>query len=228
MKNKYNSRNGIFRKAKSGFTFNDQFVEVEVMTLPKPGDQHMLITDWNGIIVLFPVNLLKANDLVVQHGRMKISQSLYDTWFKDKLTEEINELSKKIFDQFEKIVQHSDIILHNEDYSNIRFPLLKSTILYNTELHYTLGSILNSWMQTDDLSVASGSYMLKLNVSPLSGINNYTAYSARKKCLVKGTLSEGDKCWIEYMGKYQALVSTKKNKSDLLTMMRLIDELNID
>jgi hypothetical protein len=227
MRNKYNSRNNIFKKDYTEFRQSNAFVEVEVITDPNPSNTHIFIADWNGIVVSFPINLLRANDLVIQKGKLKISQSIYDAWFKDKLNEELQELSKKVYSHFDKIVQHSNTILNDEEYRNIRLPFMKTTILYSCEFHYTLGALLDSWMHNDDLMVAPFSYLLKLNVSPSSGLNNYTAYSTVNKSLFVGSLPQKKEYWMGFVGKFQSIASAKRNKSDILALTRLLFELEI-
>jgi hypothetical protein len=229
MNSKYNSRNKFLRATESKLNNKQNTIEVEVMSDPDTEDPSILIADWNGIVLPFPKSLIRANDLVIKDGRMKISTSMYDTWFREKHDAEIELLSEKIYSHFDKIMEHSHVIMNDQEFRNIRLPFLKSTILYSGELHYPLGAMLEAWMEEDDdLSVSSTAYMLKINVSPLSGLNNYTAYSTKTRSLITGSLSKENKSWREYIGKFQSIASSRRNKSDLLAITRLSQLLKID
>jgi len=228
MYNKYNSRNKFLRATESNLTNKQHPIEVEVMSDLDTDDPSILIADWNGIVLPFPKSLIRANDLVIKDGRMKISTSMYDTWFREKHDAEIELLSEKIYSHFDKVMQYSHVIMNDPEFCNIRLPFLKSTILYSGELHYSLDGVLKSWIENDDLSVSSTAYMLKINVSPLSGVNNYTAYSTKTRSLITGSLSKENKSWREYIDKFQSIASSRRNKSDLLAITRLAQLLKID
>lgn len=228
MKNKFNNRKNILRNIEKHLDGLKDPIEVELISLNEPNDQTIMITDWNGVVVLFPTALVKANGLIVKDGRLGISQSLYDTWFREKVQTAIEQLSQKLFDNFDKVVDGASVILNDKEFRNIKLPFLKSTILYSNSLHYSLGSLLESWLSSDELSVSEDTYMLKMNVSPLTGLNNYTAYSIREKSLVNGSLQKGKRHWLKYIIKFQCLVSSKQNKSDLLAITRLVQELKIE
>jgi hypothetical protein len=228
MYNKYNSRNKFLRTTEPKLSNKQHPIEVELLSDQDTDDPSILIADWNGIVLPFPKSLIRANDLVIKDGRMKISTSMYDTWFQEKHDAEIELLSEKIYSHFDKVMQYSHVIMSDQEFRNIRLSFLKSTILYSGELHYSLGALLEAWMEDDGLSVSSTAYLLKINVSPLSGLNNYTAYSTKTRSLITGSLSKENKSWREYLGKFQSLASSRRNKSDLLAITRLAQLLKID
>ena len=228
MKNKYNSQNKYLRATESKSSNKQYPIEVEVMSDLHTEESSILIADLNGIILPFPKSLIRANDLVIENGRMKISTSMYNTWFQEKHDAEIELLSEKIYSHFDKIMQFSQVIINDPELRNIRLPFLKSNILYSGELHYSIGSLLEAWIEDDDLTVSPTAYLLKINISPLSGMNNYTAYSTTSRSLITGSLSKENKRWKEYLSKFQSLADSKRNKSDLLAITRLAQLLKND
>ena len=90
--------------------------------------------------------------------------------------------------------------------------------MYSGFIVYPLGKLLESWIYEDDLRISNTTYMIKLNVSPLSGVNNYTAYSTKKRSLFSGSLGPHDKHWKEYLDEFYSFTPTERNKNELLVL----------
>lgn len=228
MFNKYNRKKNNYAKNKSRSIFKADDVQIEVVSDTGNSPDDIFLVDRNGIMVSFPKALITVNDLKINDGKISISPSMYDTWFKPKLELEIAAASQKLYNNFGKIVKNSNLILNDREFYRIRLPFLRSTILYSGSIHYPLGKLLESWMNEEELEIRNGLYMLKMNVAPLSGTNNYTAYSMARKTLVKGTLGANDKHWKSFIDEFYSMENREANESELLVLTRLLNQLNID
>lgn len=228
MSNRFNKRNNIYARNKSIRSVTNTSIDVQIVSEIGETKNHLLLLDENGIVVSFPKTLVYANSLKIENDTINLSQSIYDAWFKPKLTLEINEVSEKVFKNFELVVKHSNIILADAEFSNLHLPFLKSTVLYSGSIIYPLGKLLQSWMHEDDLRISSSTYMLKINISPLSGFNNYNAYSTETNSIITGSLGIHDKHWKGYLDEFYCFGPFKRNKNELLVFTRLLFALGID
>lgn len=228
MSYRFNRRNKIYTGNKSIRNSVNNSVEVQVLSDCGETIDYLLLIDENGIVVSFPKTLVRVNSLKIENGNIKLSQSMYDTWFKPKLLSQLNELSEKLFRNFDMVVKKSNIILADAEFSNIHLPFLKSTILYGDSISYPLGKLLESWTYNEELRVLPSAYMLKINVSPLSGFNNYTAYSLKSRKIITGSLGEKDKHWKYYLDEFISFTPSIKNKNELMVLTRLLFELGIN
>ncbi|MFN6373926.1 MAG: hypothetical protein ACK4YD_02055 [Chitinophagia bacterium] len=228
MSYRFNKKNNIYASNKSIRSVTSTSVDLQILSESGETTDHLLLMDQNGIILSFPKTLVIANSLNIENGKIKFSQSMYDTWFQPKVLYEISELSEKLFRNFDIVVKHSNIILTDSEFSNIHLPFLKSTILYSGSLSYPLGKLLESWIYEDDLRISNTTYMLKINVSPLSGVNNYTAYSTKTRKIITGSLGEHDRHWKHYLDEFYSFTPTERNKNELLVLTRLMFALGID
>jgi hypothetical protein len=228
MSNKYNKKKNNYAKNKSRSVFKADGVLIEVVSETGSSTDDIFLVDRNGIMVSFPKALIRVNDLKIINGKISISPAMYDTWFKPKIDLEIAAASQKLYDNFGKLVKNSNLILNDKEFYRIRLPFLKSTILYSVTIKYPLGKLLESWINEEDLEIRNGIYMLKMNVAPLSGTNNYTAYSMARKTLVKGSLGANDKHWKSFIDEFYSMENREANESELLVLTRLLNQLNID
>lgn len=228
MFNRSNRKNNIYSRNKSIRSTTDKWIDTQVVSQFGETKDHLLLLDKHGIVVSFPKTLVYANSLKIEKDNINLSQSIYDAWFKPKLTLEINEQSEKIFKNFDLLIKNSNIILSDTEFRNLHLPFLKSTILYSGSIIYPLGKVLESWMYEDDLKISQTDFMLKINISPLSGFNNYNAYSVEKKSIVSGSLGIQDKHWKSFLDEFYCFAPFKRNNSDLLVLTRLLFALGID
>jgi hypothetical protein len=225
---RFNKRNNIYASNKLTQNLINHSVEVKILSECGDTNENLLLIDENGIVISFPKRLVQVNSLQIENEQIKLSQSMYDTWFKPKLESEVSELSGKVFSNFDVVVKNSNIILNDTEFRNIHLPFLKSTVLYNGSISYSLGKLLESWMHDEDLRVLSSAYMIKINVSQMSGINNYTAYSLKTRKILTNSLGNNDKNWRNYLDKFISLTPSEHNKNELLVLTRLIFTLGID
>jgi len=211
-----------------GYYANRKTTNVEIISEKGDSENHFLLADRNGILVSFPKSLVRANDIKIVNEQMTLSGSLYDTWFKPKIEAEVKICSDILFQYFDVVVNNSDIILNDQEFKRLHLPFLTSTLLYDSSFKYSLGGILQSWMYEDDLKVLSTSYMLKINASAYTGVNNYTAYSPIKRSLFTGKLHKKEKHWKQYLDEFYSLSSESGLITDLSVMTRLILELGIE
>lgn len=227
MSKKYNRKKNSYAKNKSRTLFKADGFDIEMVSETGNCPDDVFLVDKNGILVSFPKSLITVNDLKIRNGQISMSTAMYDTWFKPKIDLEIADASKKLYDNFSKLVKNSNLILNDKEFYRIRLPFLKSTILYSGAIHYSLGKLLESWMNEEELEIRNGLYMLKMNVAPLSGTNNYTAYSMARKTLVKGKLGANDKHWKSFIDEFYSMEYQETNESELLVLTRLLNQLNI-
>lgn len=228
MSYRFHRHNNIYARNKSTRLKTPNSIEVQVISEAGETNDHLLLLDENGVILSFPKNLVKVNSMNIRGEKLELSQSMYDTWFTPKINTEIENAAAKLFNNFNKVVQHSNIILNDREFKSIHLPFLRSTILYSGSIVYPLGKLLESWMYEDDLRISDSGFMLKINASPLSGVNNYTAYSTKTRSLFTGSLGPHDKHWKEYLDEFYSFTPTERNKNELLVLTRLMFALGID
>lgn len=208
--------------------------KIQILNFNKNQDNEvetLLLTDSEGITVLFPYSLVKANDLNIVDNNLMISDSMYKVWFDEKHDIEYKEKSKILYDHFDQIIENTDLIISDEQYFNIKLEWLQSCMLYYGGIHYRLGALLKSWIESDDLRIPNTDiYVFKINGSVLSGFNIYHGWSLGQKCIVTGSIEKGERSWKHYFSHLADLNKVYKRgiHKNLLALESLIYKLNIN
>jgi hypothetical protein len=187
----------------------------------------LILQDHRNYIIEFPCELYIMNSLSVHSGNMlRMSREMYETWFERAYHQDYKHLSDIAFRHFDKLLEHSDLILQHEAYFNIRLPFLQSLMIYVGSRSYSLGALLKSWIETDTFLLNNGTYMLSVSGSPLSGMAYYKAWCPKKKEIIYDDLSSVGKTSMSFFKKFEELEKEypEKNISDLSTLKALLSE----
>ena len=191
----------------------------------------LLLTDPEGITVLFPYSLVVANDLKIIDNFLMISDSMYKVWFDEKYEIEYKEKSKILYNHFNRLIENTDKILSNKQFFNIRLEWLESSMLYCGGYHYRLGPLLKSWTESDELRIpGTNVFVFKINGSVLSGFNIYHGWDFIEKCIVTGTIEKGQRGWRHYFTHlaYLSNIYKRGKHKNLLALESLIYEINVN
>lgn len=188
---------------------------------------HLLVSDENGLIVEMPLSIFKANGIdYVDLNNIIISNNIYQAWFKEKKKQTLQELYKIVELNFLHLVSNSQTVLDDAEFRSIKLPLLNSTMLFLQRVDYTIGSLLNSWLKSDDL-LYEAVYIIRISGSPTSGNNYFTAFCPLSKKIIKGSMKK--RKWIQYYKVFEKLNmnSEKSEESDILILERLISQFDL-
>jgi hypothetical protein len=174
--------------------------------------------------------LLRANDMeVTKEGKINMSDEMYNTWFGALNKDEYGRLSANMMSHFGVLLENSEIILKNSDYSGLWLPLLQSGMMISGVTRYTLGALLNCWIGSDDLVINKEIYIIKVGGSELSGMCIYVGWSSTKRKIVTGGIGGFPKNALGYYKVFNDLSKISKftRRSDLVVARELFDKLGI-
>lgn len=189
------------------------------------------ITDMGGFVVDYPYSLIKANEIKIDaEGCFLLTAAGYNAWFTPLVNNEYKRLSKIFEENFNKVVANSQIIVANSEFSSIHVSLLKSQMAYGGAVHYSLGALLNCWINSTSLEVTPGNYMINIGGSPLSGANKYMAWSVREKKFVIGSVVMQKVNWKFYFDVFRDLgkITYSRKVSNILAITNLFVTLDIE
>lgn len=174
-----------------------------------------LLKDGSALVIKFPKNLVKANELKIENQHISLTQSLYDRWYENETAENIKKYDSLMFDHFEQLFDiREKIITNNRLYYVSPSSWLYSGGLFMGMYRYTLGALFNAWATTNDLLYANH-LIIKIGGSGLSGANVYTAWDQVNKKIVQGSVDRNIVHWHQYVKVFQALSNEKKFSSQL-------------
>jgi hypothetical protein len=190
----------------------------------------LILQDHRDYTIEFPDELYTINSLSLHSGNMlRMSREMYKTWFERAYHQDYKHLSDIAFRHFGKLLEHSDLILRNQAYFNIRLPFLSSLMVYVGSRSYSLGALLTSWIETDTFLLNNGAYMISISGSPLSGIAYYKAWCPKKKEMIYNNLKDVNKTAMSIFKDFEALRNEfpERNLSDLSTLYALLRDIGI-
>lgn len=188
---------------------------------------HILLKDHHGLLVEIPTTIFKANGAdYLNPKEVIVSDGMYKTWFGEKKKQVLEELQQLIQDNFNEVVKHSSIILNDNKFYAIELPMLQSNLLYSHKEVYTIGSLLESWLNSDEL-IYHGLFIIRVSGSLQSGNNFFTGFCPETKAIVKGSIHSN---WFNYFKVFRkmSMKVSPRNESEILTLERFALKLNLN
>ena len=182
-----------------------------------------LVSDIDGIIVNFPKEIIKINEIPIKNNVIQLSDTLYNEYFKKERQRLQEEAEYKLKINFGKIYENRDLVFNKPEYFLIRVRQFTSGGAYIGGCDYCLGSLIESWDQSNSLilneeSEKSKVLMTSIQGSPLSGNNSWTGWSLENQKFVSGKVED----WRKYLVEFIEL--SKKYKIRLRSDFRQIDK----
>ncbi len=145
-----------------------------------------LIQDDIGLVAEIHKSIVKDNSLTIKNNRIELSQSLYTHYFNSGFTERFNGIKMAFYKNFAAVVANMDLILSKPEYFLMRPDLLGCGVMYMGGFVPCLGSVFESWSQSDhlvltDIKEAGRQHLISLRGSPMSGSYSATVWSYETK-----------------------------------------------
>jgi hypothetical protein len=157
----------------------------------------------SGLVIKFPKNLVFANGLTIEDQKIGLTKSLYDRWLEIETAE--------------------------KGFYYLQPSWLYSGGIYIGTFRYTLGALFNTWLTTDRLDY-QGNQIIKIGGSGLSGANIYEAWDPINKKIIKGSVSDPQIHWHQYVKVFRSLGEEKRfgTGQNFLQSKNLLDTLEIN
>jgi len=145
-------------------------------------DAYYEISGHDGLVTFISRTIINANHLAPSNGRITLPESIYNHYFLkehyriDKLWTEV------LIRRFPDVMANQDLVISNPEYANIRSDYFVSGGMWIGSISYPLGSLLESWKHSDNLTATLHDGMVikvaRVGGSALSG----TIFACRGWC----------------------------------------------
>lgn len=183
----------------------------------------------SGLVIKFPKNLVFANGLTIEDQKIGLTKSLYDRWLEIETAEKLKTYSELLYNNFSKLFDIREKITTEKGFYYLQPSWLYSGGIYIGTFRYTLGALFNTWLTTDRLDY-QGNQIIKIGGSGLSGANIYEAWDPINKKIIKGSVSDPQIHWHQYVKVFRSLGEEKRfgTGQNFLQSKNLLDTLEIN
>ena len=125
---------------------------IEIRIIGQEGD-FLLIADLEkGYESKIDSSLIAANELEIIEGKVKISESMYQHWFQEAITNAFEERCKLFYSNIPLFVEKQEIILQNPRFYSIKAPRVFYSGFFIAGQPITLGALLRIWQNEENLT----------------------------------------------------------------------------
>lgn len=183
----------------------------------------------SGLVIKFPKNLVFANGLTIEDQKIGLTKSLYDRWLEIETAEKLKAYNELLYNNFSKLFDIREKITTEKGFYYLQPSWLYSGGIYIGTFRYTLGALFNTWLTTDRLDY-QGNQIIKIGGSGLSGANIYEAWDPINKKIIKGSVSDPQIHWHQYVKVFRSLGEEKRfgTGQNFLQSKNLLDTLEIN
>lgn len=183
----------------------------------------------SGLVIKFPKNLVFANGLKIEDQKISLTKSLYDRWLEIETAEKLKAYNELLYNNFSKLFDIREKITTEKGFYYLQPSWLYSGGIYIGTFRYTLGALFNTWLTSDRLNY-QGNQIIKIGGSGLSGANIYEAWDPVNKKIIKGSVSDPQIHWHQYVKVFRSLGEEKRfgTGQNFLQSKNLLDTLEIN
>ncbi|MFZ9171835.1 MAG: hypothetical protein ACO21X_05555 [Sediminibacterium sp.] len=183
----------------------------------------------SGLVIKFPKNLVFANGLKIEDQKIGLTKSLYDRWLEIETAEKLKAYNELLYNNFSKLFDIREKITTEKGFYYLQPSWLYSGGIYIGTFRYTLGALFNTWLTSDRLNY-QGNQIIKIGGSGLSGANIYEAWDLVNKKIIKGSVSDPQIHWHQYVKVFRSLGEEKRfgTGQNFLQSKNLLDTLEIN
>ena len=183
----------------------------------------------SGLVIKFPKNLVFANGLKIADQKIGLTKSLYDRWLEIETAEKLKAYNELLYNNFSKLFDIREKITTEKGFYYLQPSWLYSGGIYIGTFRYTLGALFNTWLTSDRLNY-QGNQIIKIGGSGLSGANIYEAWDPINKKIIKGSVSDPQIHWHQYVKVFRSLGEEKRfgTEQNFLQSKNLLDTLEIN
>jgi hypothetical protein len=183
----------------------------------------------SGLVIKFPKNLVFANGLKIEDQKIGLTKSLYDRWLEIETAEKLKAYNELLYNNFSKLFDIREKITTEKGFYYLQPSWLYSGGIYIGTFRYTLGALFNTWLTSDRLNY-QGNQIIKIGGSGLSGANIYEAWDLVNKKIIKGSVSDPQTHWHQYVKVFRSLGEEKRfgTEQNFLQSKNLLDTLEIN
>ncbi len=183
----------------------------------------------SGLVIKFPKNLVFANGLKIEDQKIGLTKSLYDRWLEIETAEKLKAYNELLYNNFSKLFDIREKITTEKGFYYLQPSWLYSGGIYIGTFRYTLGALFNTWLTSDRLNY-QGNQIIKIGGSGLSGANIYEAWDLVNKKIIKGSVSDPQIHWHQYVKVFRSLGEEKRfgTGQNFLQSKNLLETLEIN
>ncbi len=183
----------------------------------------------SGLVIKFPKNLVFANGLKIEDQKIGLTKSLYDRWLEIETAEKLKAYNELLYNNFSKLFDIREKITTEKGFYYLQPSWLYSGGIYIGTFRYTLGALFNTWLTSDRLNY-QGNQIIKIGGSGLSGANIYEAWDPVNKKIIKGSVSDPQIHWHQYVKVFRSLGEEKRfgTGQNFLQSKNLLETLEIN
>jgi len=183
----------------------------------------------SGLVIKFPKNLVFANGLIIDDQKISLTKSLYDRWLEIETAEKLKTYNELLYNNFSKLFDIREKITTEKGFYYLQPSWLYSGGIYIGTFRYTLGALFNTWLTSDRLDY-QGNQIIKIGGSGLSGANIYEAWDPINKKIIKGSVSDPQIHWHQYVKVFRSLGEEKRfgTGQNFLQSKNLLETLEIN
>jgi hypothetical protein len=183
----------------------------------------------SGLVIKFPKNLVFANGLIIDDQKISLTKSLYDRWLEIETAEKLKAYNELLYNNFSKLFDIREKITTEKGFYYLQPSWLYSGGIYIGTFRYTLGALFNTWLTSDRLNY-QGNQIIKIGGSGLSGANIYEAWDPVNKKIIKGSVSDPQIHWHQYVKVFRSLGEEKRfgTGQNFLQSKNLLETLEIN
>jgi hypothetical protein len=183
----------------------------------------------SGLVIKFPKNLVFANGLTIEDQKIGLTKSLYDRWLEIETAEKLKAYNELLYNNFSMLFDIREKITTEKGFYYLQPSWLYSGGIYIGTFRYTLGALFNTWLTTDRLDY-QGNQIIKIGGSGLSGANIYEAWDPVNKKIIKGSVSDPQIHWHQYVKVFRSLGEEKRfgTGQNFLQSKNLLETLEIN
>ena len=175
---KFQNRKGKWLEVDDGVLTENYTVSIK-----KEQPSYLDLSDADGLSARIQKSIIESNQLKVTDHEVQLPESIYNHYFLPIRKQREKEATDKLKENFGFIMGNQERIMNHGPYFLIRSDFLTSGTSMAGSINFCLGSLLESWKESEELILETDSsriYIISVQGSTLSGHFNITGWSPEK------------------------------------------------